>query len=430
VKFELVATDPASGARLGRVTTAHGVFETPAFMPIGTYGAVKSLSPSDLQAAGAQVVLANTYHLSLRPGADVVGKLGGLHRFMAWPGPILTDSGGYQVFSLAPMRKVSDEGVEFRSHVDGAACFLSPEEAVRIQHELGSDIAMVLDECVPYPAEHDIACQAVDRSIQWAARCRSGHMVHGERAPGQGPEALFGIVQGSVYEDLRERCARGLTEIGFDGYAIGGLSVGEPIERMLEMAGFTAALLPQGQPRYLMGVGTPADIVQAVARGIDMFDCVMPTRNGRNGQAFTATGLLRLRSARYREDARPIEADCPCEACAGKEGVKSPAGLERMKNSSASSSNAKTPAGLEHMKNSSSSSSNVKSPMGFSRAYLRHCVNVNEILGLRLISLHNVTFYCRLMARMREAIGRGSFGAFAGEFLARYRSGGGETDKE
>jgi len=377
VKFELAATDPASAARLGAVTTAHGVFETPAFMPIGTYGAVKALSPSDLRAAGAQVVLANTYHLSLRPGTEVVRAVGGLHRFMGWPGPILTDSGGYQVFSLAPMRTVTDAGVEFRSHVDGALCSLGPEEAMRIQRDLGTDIAMVLDECVPYPADRDSACQAVDRSIQWAARCRAVH------APEQGPEALFGIVQGSVYEALRERCARELIGIGFDGYAIGGLSVGEPTERMLEVTGFTAALLPEKQLRYLMGVGTPADIVRAVALGIDMFDCVLPTRNGRNGQAFTSRGVLRLRAARYREDPEPIEAGCPCEACAG-----------------------------------------------FSRAYLRHCVNVNEILGLRLISLHNVTFYCTLMARIRDAIRRGIFGEFSESFLARYAAGSNETEEE
>jgi queuine tRNA-ribosyltransferase len=367
VRFELLRTDPASAARLGVVTTAHGTFETPAFMPIGTYGAVKALSPSDLRAAGAQIILSNTYHLSLRPGVDVVRAVGGLHRFMGWPGPILTDSGGYQVFSLAARRKVTDAGVEFRSHVDGALSFLGPEEAVRIQRDLGADIAMVLDECVPYPVERDIACQAVERSIEWATRCRAVH------APGAGPQALFGLVQGSVHEDLRERCARELVRLGFDGYAIGGLSVGEPVERMLEVAGFTAALLPPDRPRYLMGVGTPADIVRAVARGMDMFDCVMPTRNGRNGQAFTARGVLRLRGARYREDAGPIEAGCPCEACAG-----------------------------------------------FSRAYLRHCVNVNEMLGLRLISLHNVTFYCGLMGRMREAIRQGRFGAFAEAFLGGY----------
>jgi len=404
VRFELLASDAASSARLGRVSTAHGEFETPAFMPVGTHGAVKTLSPSDLRAAGAQIVLSNTYHLSLRPGTDVVKAIGGLHRFMGWPGPLLTDSGGYQVFSLAPMRKVTDDGVEFRSHIDGALSFLGPEEAVRIQRDLGADVAMVLDECVPYPADRDIACQAVDRSIQWAARCRSVHSARAAHSASaghsghEGSQALFGIVQGSVYEDLRERCARELVAIGFDGYAIGGLSVGEPIERMLEVAAFTAARLPADRPRYLMGVGTPADIVRAVALGVDMFDCVMPTRNGRNGQAFTSDGLLRLRGARYRDDARPIEDGCPCEACAGSERVKNSEG-----------------------------SSNAKRPLAFSRAYLRHCVNVNEILGLRLISLHNVTFYCRLMARMRDAIRQGSFGAFADEFLARYgagRSGG------
>ena len=388
MRFELIATDPAAGARLGRITTAHGVFETPAFMPIGTFGTVKALSPNDLRAAGAQIILSNTYHLNLRPGTDVVRAVGGLHRFMGWPGPILTDSGGYQVFSLAPRRTVTDDGVEFRSHIDGAPCFLGPEDAVRIQRDLGADIAMVLDECVPYPVEHDSACQAVARSIQWAARCRSAH------TPGQGPQALFGIVQGSVYEDLRERCARELVRIGFDGYAIGGLSVGEPVERMLEVAGFTAALLPEERPRYLMGVGTPADIVRAVACGIDMFDCVMPTRNGRNGQAFTARGVLRLRAARYREDPRPIEPGCPCEACAG---AGHPAGK----------------SGTTH----------------FSRAYLRHCVNVNEMLGLRLISLHNVTAYCGLMARIRDAISQGRFGEFAREFLDGYAPGGDETEE-
>jgi queuine tRNA-ribosyltransferase len=387
-----MATDPAAGARLGRITTAHGVFETPAFMPIGTFGTVKALSPNDLRAAGAQIILSNTYHLNLRPGTDVVRAVGGLHR-----------------------RTVTDDGVEFRSHIDGTSCFLGPEDAVRIQRDLGADIAMVLDECVPYPVEHDSACQAVDRSIQWAARCRS------VRAPGQGPQALFGIVQGSVYEDLRERCARELVRIGFDGYAIGGLSVGEPVERMLEVAGFTAALLPEERPRYLMGVGTPADIVRAVACGIDMFDCVMPTRNGRNGQAFTARGVLRLRAARYREDPRPIEPGCPCEACAGVEG---------MKNSSAAPSDAEGSVELARVKNSSASSSNARSPRGFSRAYLRHCVNVNEMLGLRLISLHNVTAYCGLMARIRDAIRQGRFGPFAREFLDGYAPSGDETEEE
>ena len=377
MKFELVTADAKTGARLGCVSTAHGAFDTPAFMPIGTYGAVKALSPTDLHAAGAQIVLSNTYHLNLRPGVEVVRAVGGLHRFMGWPGPILTDSGGYQVFSLASMRTVTGDGVEFRSHVDGALCFLGPEDAVRIQRDLGADIAMVLDECISWPASHDSACQAVDRSIQWAARCRAVHR------PGQGPEALFGIVQGSVYTELRERCAHELVRLGFDGYAIGGLSVGEPAGTMLEIAGFTAALLPEAAPRYLMGVGTPADIVRAVARGIDMFDCVLPTRNGRNGQAFTARGPLRLRSARYRDQAGPIEEGCPCEACTG-----------------------------------------------FTRAYLRHCLNVNEILGLRLMSLHNVTFYCRLMGRIREAIRQGRFGEFAEEFLESYETGGDETHKE
>jgi len=421
VKFELIATDPVAGARLGRITTAHGVIETPAFMPIGTFGAVKALSPNDLRAAGAQILLSNTYHLNLRPGTDVVRAVGGLHRFMGWPGPILTDSGGYQVFSLAPMRTISDDGVEFRSHIDGAPCFLGPEDAVRIQRDLGADIAMVLDECVPYPVEHDSACQAVDRSIQWAARCRSAHALNQGRAPAQGPQALFGIVQGSVYDDLRERCAQDLVRIGFDGYAIGGLSVGEPIERMLEVAGATAALLPQDRPRYLMGVGTPADIVRAVARGIDMFDCVMPTRNGRNGQAFTARGVLRLRSARYREDPRPIEPGCPCEACTGAEG---------MKDWSAGASAAEGSVESARVKNSSASSSNAKTPSGFSRAYLRHCVNVNEMLGLRLISLHNVTAYCGLMARIRDAIRQGRFGEFAQAFLDRYAEGGDDTQEE
>jgi queuine tRNA-ribosyltransferase len=352
MRFEIVARD--GPARRGRLTLAHGAVETPAFMPVGTYGSVKAMSPDDLRSVGAQVVLGNTFHLWLRPGLDVIGAHGGLHRFMGWDGPILTDSGGFQVFSLGEMRKITEEGVRFRSPVNGDACFLSPEESMRIQHVLDSDIAMIFDECTPYPADRNHAAESMQLSLRWAERSRRAH----EGKDG----ALFGIVQGGMHEDLRDASLKGLTDIGFDGYAIGGLSVGEPKEDMQRILRHTALGLPAGAPRYLMGVGTPADIVHAVASGIDMFDCVLPTRNARNGWIFTRSGTIRLRNARYRDDTGPLDPACECFTC-----------------------------------------------RNFSRAYLHHLQRINEILGSHLNTLHNLFFYQELMRELREAIGAGRF---------------------
>jgi queuine tRNA-ribosyltransferase len=331
-------------------------------MPVGTYGAVKTLSPEDLRTAGAEIILANTYHLHLRPGEGTVRKLGGLYTFMNWSGPILTDSGGFQVFSLGEMRKVTPEGVRFRSPVDGTVSFLSPEGAVAIQEELGSDIMMVLDECLAFPASRDSAERSLELTLDWAGR--------GRRA-WKGRGALFGIVQGGSYEELRRRAAGELTELDFPGYALGGFSVGEPQEEMLEMVGKTAPLLPPGKPRYLMGVGTPEDLVEAVARGIDMFDCVLPTRNARNGQLFTSRGRLAVRNAAFREDPRPPDPDCPCPTC-----------------------------------------------RSYSRAYLRHLHLSREVLGLRLNTMHNVAYYERLMQQIRSAIEEDRFETFRSDFHA------------
>lgn len=353
--FEILTEDPASGARCGRLWTAHGPVETPVFMPVGTQAAVKTLSPYELHDLGAQVVLGNTYHLAIRPGVEVIRACGGLHRFMAWDGPLLTDSGGYQVFSLARLRKVHDHGVEFNSHVDGARILLRPEDVMQIQRDLGSDIAMVLDECTPYPCDRDYACQAVDKTLAWAALCSEQ-----ERAAGQ---LVFGIVQGGEYAELRERCARGLIEMPFDGYAIGGVSVGEPEEVLLRGVADGVALLPKGRPRYLMGVGMMGQIVAAVARGIDMFDCVMPTRFARNGSAFTREGRLPVKAGQYKFDARPIEEACGCIAC-----------------------------------------------RTFSRAYIRHLLNVNEVLGIRMLTLHNLHRYLEFMREVRAAVREGRLG--------------------
>jgi queuine tRNA-ribosyltransferase len=352
MRFEIVASD--GPARRGRLMLAHGTVETPAFMPVGTYGAVKTMSPDDLRAVGAQVVLGNTFHLWLRPGLDVIGAHGGLHRFMGWDGPILTDSGGFQVFSLGEMRKIAEEGVRFRSPVNGNACFLSPEESMRIQRVLDSDVAMIFDECTPFPADRSQVADSMQLSLRWAQRSRRAHEGNGN--------ALFGIVQGGMYEDLRDASLKGLTDIGFDGYAIGGLSVGESKEDMQRILRHTAPRLPAGAPRYLMGVGTPADIVDAVASGIDMFDCVMPTRNARNGWIFTRNGTIRLRNARYRDDAGPLDPACECYTC-----------------------------------------------RNFSRAYLHHLQRINEILGAHLNTLHNLFFYQELMRGLRDAISAGSF---------------------
>ena len=355
MRFELTSTDRA--ARLGRITTAHGVVETPAFMPVGTYGTVKAMSPGEVKDLGAHIVLGNTFHLWLRPGLDVIEAHGGLHRFMGWDGPILTDSGGFQVFSLGALRKISEEGVKFQSPVNGDPCFLSPEESMRIQRVLNSDIVMVFDECTPYPATVDEARMSMELSLRWAERSKRAHEGNAN--------ALFGIVQGGVHEALREESLAGLARIGFDGYAIGGLSVGEPKEEMMRVLAHTAPRLPAATPRYLMGVGTPADIVRAVKSGIDMFDCVLPTRNARNGWVYTSTGIVKLRNARHGRDLSPLDPQCACYTC-----------------------------------------------RNFTRAYLHHLQRVNEILGARLNTLHNLHHYQTLMKDLRAAIADGRLAAF------------------
>jgi queuine tRNA-ribosyltransferase len=349
VNFTVHATDGA--ARAGTLSLAHGEVETPAFMPVGTYGAVKAMSPAELEANGTRIVLGNTFHLWLRPGLEVIAAHGGLHRFIGWNGPMLTDSGGYQVFSLGELRSISEEGVRFASPVNGDRLLLTPEESMRIQRVLNADIAMVFDECTPYPASEREAEDSMLLSLRWGDRSKRAHQGN--------PNALFGIVQGGMYEALREASLAGLTAVGFDGYAIGGLSVGEPKREMRRIVAHTAARLPADKPRYLMGVGTPEDIVEAVAAGIDMFDCVLPTRNARNGWLFTRCGDVKIRNARYRDDTRPLDASCPCYAC-----------------------------------------------VHFSRSYLHHLQKVNEILGARLNTLHNLHFYQTLMAELREAIAR------------------------
>ncbi len=359
MKFELLARDGA--ARAGSLTLNHGVVETPAFMPVGTYGAVKSLSPDDLKGLGAQIVLSNTFHLWLRPGLDVIERHGGLHRFMAWDGPILTDSGGFQVFSLGALRKVVEEGVRFQSPVNGDRLFLTPEESMRIQRVLDSDVAMIFDECTPHPATEHQAAESMRLSLRWAERSR--------RAFDGSPNALFGIVQGGMYEALRDESLAGLTAIGFDGYAIGGLSVGEPKADMQRILEHTAPRLPAEQPRYLMGVGTPDDLVRAVAAGVDMFDCVLPTRNARNGWLFTRHGVIRLKNAQYRDRMDPPDPECACHTC-------------------------------RH----------------FTLAYLHHLNRVNEILGARLNTLHNLHWYHELMAGMRSAIRAGGLDGFIRDF--------------
>ena len=359
MNFELLASDGA--ARRGRITTAHGTIDTPAFMPVGTYGTVKAMNPAELRDLGAQVVLGNTFHLWLRPGLEVIGAHGGLHRFMGWDGPILTDSGGFQVFSLGPLRKITEEGVTFQSPVNGDACFLTPEESMRIQRVLDSDVVMVFDECTPYPASVDEARDSMRMSLRWAQRSKRAHAGN--------PNALFGIVQGGMYEDLRDESLAGLVDIGFDGYAIGGLSVGETKPEMLRILRHTAPRLPAQRPRYLMGVGTPADIVAAVANGVDMFDCVLPTRNARNGWLYTSTGVVKLRNARYRDDLSPLDPGCTCYTC-----------------------------------------------RNFTRAYLHHLQRVNEILGARLNTLHNLHYYQQLMHGAREAIAQGRYAAFAASY--------------
>ncbi|PYM89547.1 MAG: tRNA guanosine(34) transglycosylase Tgt [Candidatus Rokuibacteriota bacterium] len=376
MNFTIVARDGA--ARAGRLTTTHGVVDTPIFMPVGTHGTVKALAPDDLAAAGAPIVLANTYHLFLRPGPDVIRALGGLHRFMGWDRVILTDSGGFQVWSLAKLRKITEAGVEFRSPVDGSTHFLSPEVAVAVQQALGSDIIHPLDECLAYPATREVTERSLALTLQWAARSKAAHA--GSAAGGQ---ALFGIVQGGTDEELRRRAAAATIEVGFDGYAIGGMAVGEPKEAMYDLTELVTGALPSDRPRYLMGVGKPDDLVRSVARGVDMFDCVLPTRNARNGQCFTADGPLTLKQARFATDGAPLEAECRCYAC-----------------------------------------------RGFSRAYLRHLFMSGELLAYRLLSLHNVTFFLWLMREMRAAILEGAFGPFQARFLSRYAVSSPEVSRD
>jgi len=364
MKFELHNTD--NHARRGTLTFERGEVQTPAFMPVGTYGTVKGLSPEQVRETGADILLGNTFHLMLRPGTEVIRRHGDLHDFMGWQRPILTDSGGFQVFSLGEMRKISEEGVSFRSPVDGAKVFLGPEQAIAVQQALGADIIMIFDECTPYPVSKSEAEASMQLSLRWAERSR---LAHGEH-----PSALFGIIQGGMFTDLRQQSLDALVAMGFDGYAIGGLSVGEPKEDMIRVLEHTAHRMPADKPRYLMGVGTPEDIIAAVSRGVDMFDCVMPTRNARNGYLFTSEGVLKLRNARYRDDINPLDPACDCYTC-----------------------------------------------RNFSRSYLHHLDKCREMLGAQLNTIHNLHFYQRLMAGLRQAIEQGRLSAFAESFRARSR---------
>ena len=363
--FELFKTDSQSKARLGRLTTTRGVIDTPTFMPVGTQGSVKALDPRELVEMGTQIILGNTYHLHIRPGLEIITAAGGLHKFINWPHPILTDSGGFQVFSLAKIRKIKPHGVEFRSHLDGNLLFLGPEEAMRIQRVLGSDIAMVFDDCPPHTATAKELKAAVERTIRWAGECRTQ-----PRAPGQ---QVFGIVQGGSDAAMREHCAKALVEMDFDGYAIGGVSVGEPEPEMMKAIELAEPFLPANKARYAMGLGTPAQLVELVARGVDMFDCVLPTRVARNGTAFTKKGAVSVKGGFNKADFRPIEEDCTCYAC-----------------------------------------------KNFSRAYLRHLLNVGEILGLRMVSVHNSHMFLQLMADIRSALAAGTFSEFRKEFVANF----------
>jgi queuine tRNA-ribosyltransferase len=372
VKFELLGT--AGAARRGRLHLNHGVVETPVFMPVGTYGTVKAMTPEELTGLGAQIILGNTFHLMLRPGSDVIRAHGGLHDFMHWPGPILTDSGGFQVFSLAELRKLTEAGVNFRSPVNGDAVFLSPEISMQVQAALNSDIVMAFDECPPYPATEQQARTSMELSMRWALRSRE------EFARLDNPNALFGIVQGGTFLGLRHESIGKLVDIGFDGYAVGGLAVGEPAAERNAVLEALAPAMPRDRPRYLMGVGTPADIVQAVARGIDMFDCVMPTRNARNGHLFTSQGVVKIRNAGHQADTSPLDPECACYTC-----------------------------------------------RNYSRAYLRHLDRCNEILGARLNSIHNLHYYLHLMARIRAALEAGRFEGFLADFLGSPEAGSAMT---
>ena len=363
--FRLLGTDKKCKARVGKVTTPHGSFETPVFMPVGTQGSVKALMPRDLKEAGTEILLSNAYHLYIRPGMDVIKKLKGLHKFMAWDGPILTDSGGYQVFSLSKLRSISEEGVKFNSHFDGREIFLTPEKVIEIQETLASDIAMIFDECPPATQDKPAIEKAVNITLRWAKRAKKHHKLK--------TQALFGIVQGGTFKDLRKESLERTMEIGFDGYALGGLSVGEPKPEMIEVLDEILPLMPADQPRYLMGVGIPQDFFEAVERGADMFDCVNPTRYGRNGTAFTSDGLVVVRNGKYQKDPKPIQRDCDCYTC-----------------------------------------------QNFSRAYLRHLVNSHEILGAELITLHNVHFFVNLVKQMRVHIRQGTFLRLRKQFFNRF----------
>jgi queuine tRNA-ribosyltransferase len=399
--FELLAQDrSASGgkARRGRLTTAHGVIDTPAFMPVGTQGSVKAMSPRELREVNAQIVLGNTYHLFVRPGLEVIKHFGGLHQFMNWDGPILTDSGGYQIFSLAKLRKITEEGVHFQNHVDGTPAFVSPEIAMEIQVTLGSDIAMTLDECAPYPCEREYAARSLEMTTRWAKRCKewkeenaqprktlgAGSSTSNAQRSNEEPinyqlstinQLLFGIVQGATFEDLRKQSAQAIVDLDFDGYAVGGVSVGEPEEEMMRAVDSTEPFLPPDKPRYAMGLGTPPQLLGMIARGMDMFDCVLPTRLARNGTAFKSTGTLNLKNAEFALDKRPIEESCECSTC-----------------------------------------------REFTRGYIRHLIKAEEILGLRLISLHNLHFYLDLMRRTRVAIENGTFAGFRKDFVSNYKT--------
>lgn len=366
MKFTLHKTDTKSKARLGTIETARGTIETPIFMPVGTQATVKTMTPEELKEIGTQILLSNTYHLYLKPGMEVIQKMGGLHSFMNWDGPILTDSGGFQVFSLSQMRKITEAGVTFRSHIDGSKHFLGPEEAMAIQHTLGSDIMMAFDECAPYPATREYIEHSMERTTRWAKRCLEAHIGHED-------QALFGIVQGGMFKDLRERSARDLVELDFPGYAVGGLSVGEPLELMQEVLDHTTNFLPKEKPRYLMGVGTPDYLFEAVRYGIDMADCVLPTRIARNGTVFTKHGRLVIRNAKYRLDDKPLDPHCDCYTC-----------------------------------------------QNYSRSYIRHLFNVKEILGPRLATIHNLHFLLKMMERIREAIRNDEFLALREDFYTSY----------
>ncbi len=390
--FELLAQDRHTKARRGRLTTAHGVIDTPAFIPVGTQGSVKAVSPRELRELKAQIILGNTYHLFVRPGINVIKHFSGLHRFMNWDGPILTDSGGYQVFSLAKLRKITEEGVQFQNHVDGTPAFMSPEIAMEIQAALGSDIAMVLDECAPYPCEYDYAARSAEMTTRWAKRSKAANAQRStlnvqhsteeaELSVIRNPQSaikrqlLFGIVQGATFDDLRKASAQAIADLSFDGYAIGGVSVGEPEEEMMGAVEASEPFLPNDKPRYAMGLGTPPQMLEMIARGMDMFDCVLPTRLARNGTAFTSTGTLNLKNAKFILDKKPIEQDCACPAC-----------------------------------------------REFTRGYVRHLIKAEEILGLRLITLHNLYFYLDLMKQARAEIEAGTFDEFRKNFVSNYKT--------